>query len=205
MEIIDLTGDDEARVETTTKLEAREVLTETLSKVSAVWEKTENKPVVAALAFFSLVGLVALEGVLKGILVTSSRAVDKLVPSLLQLIGTGYIASDALGDLSDADVVVAETPEQHMGLVIQAQRAPVYSGDPEETDGDDMDPAGAYGDDDDEEEEEEEEEDAAVTESACSLEHHVEPDWDYAAWVADEREIDRQADSFQSYCDGQDY
>jgi hypothetical protein len=92
MEIIDLTGDDEARVETTTKLEAREVLTKTLSKVSAVWENTENKPVVAALAFFSLVGLVALEGVLKGILVTSSRAVDKLVPSLLQLIGTGYIA-----------------------------------------------------------------------------------------------------------------
>jgi hypothetical protein len=74
------------RADKTTEFEVPEVMTETLDKVSAAWEKTEDKPAVASLAFFSLVGLVALAGVLK--------AVDSLplVPSLLELIGIGYTA-----------------------------------------------------------------------------------------------------------------
>jgi len=61
-------------------------MTETLDKVSAAWEKTEDKPAVATLGVFALVGLVALAGVLK--------AVDSLplVPTLLELVGIAYTA-----------------------------------------------------------------------------------------------------------------
>lgn len=70
----------------TTEFEVPEVMTETLDKVSAAWEKTEDKPAVATLGVFALIGLVALAGVLK--------AVDSLplVPTLLELVGIAYTA-----------------------------------------------------------------------------------------------------------------
>jgi hypothetical protein len=121
-------------------------------------------------------------------------------------------AGDGLGFMSDDDSVVPETPLQDMGLLTPSLRATVcIDASEDETTMDLMDPTGAFGDDgdDDDEEEEEEAEEFAeedvVTESASSLEHHVEPDWHHAAWAAEAREIARQADSFQSYCDGEDY
>ena len=114
---------------------------------------------------------------------------------------------DEAGDLGDAYAFVAETPEQRMGLDFQDPREVVYIDESEEeTPGDEAGLAGADCDDDEEEEEEEEqEEDAEWMELGLGLVHHVEPDWGYAAWAAEEREIERQADSFQSYCDGQDH
>jgi hypothetical protein len=70
----------------TTEFEVPAAMTDTLDKVSAAWEKTEDKPAVATLGVFALIGLVALAGVLK--------AVDSLplVPTLLELVGIAYTA-----------------------------------------------------------------------------------------------------------------
>eukprot|EP00241_Pyramimonas_parkeae_P007690 CAMPEP_0114249224 /NCGR_PEP_ID=MMETSP0058-20121206/14024_1 /TAXON_ID=36894 /ORGANISM="Pyramimonas parkeae, CCMP726" /LENGTH=159 /DNA_ID=CAMNT_0001362747 /DNA_START=61 /DNA_END=540 /DNA_ORIENTATION=- len=64
--------------------EVPEVVTETLDKVSAAWDKTSDKPAVVSLGVFALVGLVALAGVLK--------AVESLpiIPDVLELIGIAY-------------------------------------------------------------------------------------------------------------------
>mmetsp|Transcript_39753 Transcript_39753/g.55199 ORF Transcript_39753/g.55199 Transcript_39753/m.55199 type:complete len:165 (+) Transcript_39753:85-579(+) len=68
-------------IESDVQFEIPEALTETLDKVSAAWENTEDKPAVLSLVLYVGVALVAAAGVLKG--------VDKLpfVPFFLELVG----------------------------------------------------------------------------------------------------------------------
>jgi len=60
------------------------VVTETLDKVTAAWDATDDKPAVISLAGFGVVGLVALAGVLKGI------ESLPLVSDFLEVVGISY-------------------------------------------------------------------------------------------------------------------
>eukprot|EP00240_Pyramimonas_obovata_P007084 CAMPEP_0118956474 /NCGR_PEP_ID=MMETSP1169-20130426/61600_1 /TAXON_ID=36882 /ORGANISM="Pyramimonas obovata, Strain CCMP722" /LENGTH=160 /DNA_ID=CAMNT_0006904507 /DNA_START=723 /DNA_END=1205 /DNA_ORIENTATION=- len=66
------------------EFEVPEVVTETLDKVTAAWDATDDKPAVISLAGFGVVGLVALAGVLKGI------ESLPLVSDFLEVVGISY-------------------------------------------------------------------------------------------------------------------